>query len=658
MSRKAISELCVPKGQYCYTLNQRYGRVEVFVGPHSDQTDGNSAPVVWDPGKGKLVGTMLQMALKPAIVVPVGHYAVIRNPYYVDGKLTWPRPGGKSDDVDLAMGTQAVIEGPTSLVPWPGQEVEVQPVHNVLANQYLVVQSITTGEHWVVEGPTRYVPTDDAKVVWPEGATDPVRQAVTLSATQWCRTSGPTGRLRYHQGPGAVIPGPGEDFDSFVFNPAVKRSASVVHEAVDLREQGVAVEVVDNNRRDFGARLFYPYNTEDQDDPPCLYFPRVDERIHAVVDPVELAPGEVRYFIKRQGGDIIRYTGPYSNVFNPWAGELHQHPTHPAGVLWVDPDKAVEIKRAEDHGVTRTEQLQGPVTIDLGYYDRVGRIVPVNPMPISVQADGMTREMVEVNYCVTVLARVAATHWFDDVAGPVQRAVTAAVARYLRSITITDVMEDAGDHARVTDAVASAIPSELVDSFEVVVDSLSVLDAALYNQVRDNQHARVTKALEVDALGVAAESEQALADLRQKVAAVTADMEAQRERFAIELTRLKAEHDLEREQIAKQREELVNQRHREAEEMRRELDRASVEVENARLHGQADAQAKLLRAITPQLSAALEVHGKSQAFKDVLKNLGPAALARDIPIMEFANKLLAGSAMEEMVKPVRMDNGA
>jgi len=700
MTRKAINEICVPTGQYCYVLNQKLGRVEVFVGPHATETVGEPAPVVWDEAKGKVVGTMLQMAMRPIVVVPRGCYAVVHNPCYDEGKLVWPKAGHTQVEPELAMGTRAIIEGPVSLVPWPGQSIDVQQIHELRDDQYVVTRSISTGERTVTRGPCRFLPTSDLEVLGQNGAVAQfgkhpvVQDAVRLLPTEWCVTRGPLGQRRYHYGyeEPVVFPEANETFESLP-SPITGKPA-LTHPAIDLTQYGVAVEKLwapKDGEAAYVETAFYWAGPGSEAAADTLenvhlhYWPNAHAQITKVVVPETIPVGERRFVVSPWGSVLETIDGPQTVCLDPQRGRLIRHPKVASGVWQITDNTAALIRTnglvtppSDAGNVVHTERVvEGPARVRLGLYDEIAQTQPTTET-ITFTRSNMTADMVEVSFEFEAQVRYGSKLWFQNPRAELIKVATQAVDEYLAETPLIKQMQDVHCYDGIKTAIYKALDQNIdPDEFGALgqdfwfngleVTRFAILNEDIYETFRTYNRTQVktqldTRKLEAEVAHAIRQAE--LADARQGAAKKAQEVELaaldakhelmlRNHESAALLEKAELEAQIKAKQLQNQHSDLVADQIRKDAEAEADAARIVQEVELTKLRAQADAQAQLLTAISPQLTAALDAQAKTAAFRDVIQHIGPAALARDIPVMEFASKMLSGSGMESLVLPMQ-----
>ncbi len=665
MSRKGIKDLVLPKGSYVYLLDNTDGDVKVLVGPtfyrSVDETD---APVVWNPEKNRIRGCQIEQAIQSIVVIPERSYAVVHNPARdQDGRLVWPTQKVQlSSSVNLGMGTDAVVRGPGAFIPWPGQDIEVRAGHDLKADQYLVVQRPCG--RTVIQGPQFFIPEDDEMIV----AIDKqlVHKAVQLGAFQWCATVDDAGKIRYHYGKDETLVFPQSNEQFATLNFAGK--PAVIHEAIQLDGKGVAVMVMEDivNEEDesttstvaAGTKLFFT-----KADMP-LYWPHVSHRLSEIVQSHVIPIGERHYLVSKIDGAISTIDGRATMLVNPWESTLVKHPTVPTGIVEV---LATDVIKIENIANCYAATTRGPANIWLGYDDRVVARDRVQRVSIATTRGNLTADGIEVDFEVLTTVDFEEPRWFTDAINLVVDSMKDAIDLFIADQTVESLMDDIQINQGLRDVIAKALDIDDLQVSRIEVLRFSILTNKIYDTIRTAQIEMVDAGLalkqaeltlKVQQSRLAIEDKKTTADVQRnrEAAEIKRDLLEQanaRNLRAIEIDaaieRTRVEEAIKVEELHNEHAALVNYRESAVQAFKDTERLRAVELEQQRIDGQADAQVKILGAISPELTAALELHGKATMFKDVLKNLGPAAMVKDVPVMEFAQRMLAGSALEGVI---------
>ena len=356
-------ELVLAPNEYAFISDKTKGNVVAYVGPHKVSLSGTDSPVIFDYRTKRFMECSLERAIQVFATAPEGWYLILKNPA-VDDKNIHPRVRSSNDLTELRVGRKVNIPGPDSFPLWPGQMVKTVQGHNLRSNQYLVVRvydDVAAKENWksgvikssaagtsemkvinpttladddltlvtpvipitpldltmgnllVIKGTevSFYIPPTGVEVV-SEGKDDKgrdtyVRDAVTLERLEYCILRDENGNKRYVQGPAVVFPEPTEVF--------LEKGNSRKYKAVELSEtSGIYIKVIADymeggTEYKTGDEVFITGRNQ------MIYFPRPEHAIikynnqiihHAIAIP----PGEARYVLSRETGDVFKKLGP------------------------------------------------------------------------------------------------------------------------------------------------------------------------------------------------------------------------------------------------------------------------------------------------------------------------------------------------------------
>ena len=248
-------DLIVPKMKYAFVLDGTKGVTRVYTGPTVITPSAQDVPCVYDEKRGIVPVATLEEALRSAVEIKKGEYAILRNPAPKGEK---PNEGSSSPGADLDIGRAVVIPGPACFALWPLQDAKLIPGHHLASDEYLVVRvsdeeeakrnwtqavvrpaadpaageaaaaktlavpavpSLTMGQRIVIKGTevSFYIPPTGVTVI-PEG-NDPntpnpvyVRKALTLERLEYAVLLDESGTKRYVRGPVVAFPTPTESF--------------------------------------------------------------------------------------------------------------------------------------------------------------------------------------------------------------------------------------------------------------------------------------------------------------------------------------------------------------------------------------------------------------------------------------------------------------
>lgn len=348
----------------------------VYVGPHKTSLANTDRPVQFSKSHG-FKECRLEEAIQRWLAADEGFYVELENPG-MDKESEHPRPGNSgASPSKLSMGRKINIAGPVAFPLWPGQSATVIQGHNLRSNQYLIVRiyndeqakenwtkaiikqvvgktetgkavgvpavgatisrgaeankeetpaappvtatppALTMGQLLVIKGTdvSFYIPPTGVEVV-PDEGNKYVRDAVTLERLEYCILLAESGEKRFVRGPRVVFPEPTETFVK------AKNSGAKKFRAVDLnRISGLYIKVIapyeeGNRKYKEGDELFITGAEQ------MIYFPRPEhaiiryndqEKHHAIAIP----PGEARYVLDRDNGQITLVRGPQMFLPDP-----------------------------------------------------------------------------------------------------------------------------------------------------------------------------------------------------------------------------------------------------------------------------------------------------------------------------------------------------
>jgi major vault protein len=344
-------DLVLTPNEFAFISDETKGNINVYVGPHKTSLANTDQPVVFNPKNKRFDRCSLEAATQTLSIAPEGWYLVLKNPAR---DQSHPRTGSLNNLPELNVGRKIAIPGPISFALWPGQMVRTVQGHHIRSNQYLVVRvydeeaakanwknaviklqlpaatdpaaapvaptapetvlrpdqlpDLTMGKQLVIRGldVSFYIPPTGVEVVADEGD-EYVREAITLERLEYCILLDENGNKRYIQGPSVVFPKPTETF--------VGRLGSRKFKAIELNEtSGIYLKVIapyeeDGKSYKVGEEIFL--TGKDQ----MIYFPRPEHAIIRYGDQeihygVAIPPGEARYVLNRQSGQISLKRGP------------------------------------------------------------------------------------------------------------------------------------------------------------------------------------------------------------------------------------------------------------------------------------------------------------------------------------------------------------
>ena len=134
-------------GEFAWTVSRKDGKLSLRIGPDPLELTDDDIPMKPDsthPGK-PIRSASAADAIQQFVVLEPGQYAVVHSPVDVsrrdreDGYPNGMYSSGRNDMKSLSYGRKMVITAGHFPV-WPGQVVEIRPVHHVASDEYIVVQ--------------------------------------------------------------------------------------------------------------------------------------------------------------------------------------------------------------------------------------------------------------------------------------------------------------------------------------------------------------------------------------------------------------------------------------------------------------------------------------------------------------------------------------
>ena len=356
-------DLIVPKLKYAFVLDGTKGVTRVYTGPTVITPSAQDVPCVYDEKKGILPVATLEEALRSAVEIKKGEYAILRNPAPKGEK---PNQGSNNPDIDLDIGKEIVIPGPASFALWPLQTAEVIPGHHLKSDQYLVVkvsdeeeakrnwsqavvrpatdpgagapgaeippgvttsklQALTMGQRIVIKGTevSFYIPPTGVVVV-PEGVDAQrqlvyVRAALTLERLEYAVLRDESGTKRYVRGPVVAFPTPTE---TFIEDKDKKGNLHRKFRAIELSPlNAIYLKVIadfeeDGKKYQLGEELFITGKDT------AIYYPREEVAVirydrNTMHWSKAIPVGEGRYVMDRFTAKINTLKGPAQALLDP-----------------------------------------------------------------------------------------------------------------------------------------------------------------------------------------------------------------------------------------------------------------------------------------------------------------------------------------------------
>ena len=654
------SELVLPPGTYAYSLDRANAKMSVLVGPLQNKLEEQEGAVVWDPNKGRTVGCPVDRAVQPIVIVPADSFATVTNPYVVDGKLHQPPAKRKTqvDEVELQYGRVEHVRGPTAIVPWPGQNVQVRKRFQLARDQYVrieIVEPLTdeasaelarlTGQATAFELGDQAIITGEQTPVFvpPTGVTvigNQTKSGQNLGPFEWARLRADNGAQRYVRGPGLIFPSANEKVEQ-------------TGKAVDLTKAGVHVRrLVDVEDSPAGEELFLCQFDADANKPKQYWWPTEQVELIETIEPTEVPEGGGVYVRERgTGGSAITiYKANAPVLFDPLMWELvPRDGSCFAPAVVVQDNEAVEINSPKGSRV-----VVGPKVTLLEYTEQEGERVKVADSFETKTGYADTSDGVNVfaNVSLTRTLTGEPTEWFCA-PGSRDRIRNAIEALFRSSI------------GNFTAAQVEAKARLLVDTFTLDVPGIAVSDvdvqvwfaepevhkAVVQNRMTATMNRLVEqqRQLEQQHENVVQQHEAAMARMaetaieRNRLTAL-GEAKAKAEAKKLELDAEKSMQDVldelatyELDREARRNQQAIEQRKRE------------VELERQKLEAQAAASVEVLNAIQPHLIEAVKMAGAQTSFSKVVQHLGPASILQGVGLQDALAKVVGSDAASALL---------
>jgi major vault protein len=389
-------DLVLAPNEYAYISDQTKGHIVAYVGPFKTSMANTDQPVFFNSDRKKFVDCILEEAIQTFTTVPEGWYAALKNPS-IDG--VQPIQGTSNNLPKLNVGRKVNIPGPDFFALWPGQMVKVIKGHRLRSNQYLIVRvyeeeqakknwakavimpqkqeidkdkkdtsitdsktpNLAVGKLLVIKGTdvSFYIPPTGLEVV-ADNRGEYVRDAVTLEILEYCILLDEDGNKRYIQGPDVVTPKPTEKF--------YEKNSFIKFKAIELSENsGIHVKVISpykegNKTYNIGDEIFITGKELK------IYHPRIEQAIikygeQEIYHAVAIPPGEGRYYLNRNNGQISLMRGPSMFLPDPREAVIVQRIlSEKQANLWYPGNKEVLEFNARLRDVARYEKLNEYLT--------------------------------------------------------------------------------------------------------------------------------------------------------------------------------------------------------------------------------------------------------------------------------------------------------
>ena len=657
------SELVLPPGTFAYSLDRANAKMSVLVGPLQNKLEEQEGAVVWDPNKGRTTGCPVDRAVQSIVIVPADSFAVITNPYVVDGKLHQPPAKRKTqvDEIELQYGRAEHVSGPTAIVPWPGQDVTVRKRFQLARDQYVCIEvtellsdeaneALATvtgrdpdlppfrpGDQAIIMGQqaTLFTPPTGVKVLGNQ-----VKSGQHVKAFEWARLRASDGTCRYVRGPELVFPRDNEKVET-------------TGKAVDLTKAGVHVRrLVDVEDSPAGEELFLCQFDADENKPKQYWWPSEQVELIETIEPTEVPEGGGVYVRERGRGDaaISIYKANAPVLFSPLTWELVPRDGSVfAPAVVVQDNEAVEINSPKGSRV-----VVGPKVTLLEYTEQEGERIKVSDYFETKTGYADTSDGVNVfaNVSLTSTLTGEPAEWFRT-PGSRDRIRNAIEALFRSSI------------GKFTAAQVEAKARLLVDTFTLDLPGITVSDVdvqvwfaepEVHKAVVQNRMTATMNRLVEQQRQLEQQSEKVCQDHEAAMAAMTeaaiernrltalAEAKAKADAKKLELDAEKSMQDVldelatyELDREARRNQQAVEQRKRE------------VELERQKLEAQAAASVEVLGAIQPHLIEAVKMAGAQTSFSKVVQHLGPASILQGVGLQDALAKVVGSDAASALL---------
>lgn len=671
------SELVLPPGTYAYSLDRANAKMSVLVGPLQNKLEEQESAVIWDRQKGRTVGCPVDRAVQPIVIVPADSYAVVTNPHVIDGNLHQPPAKRKTqvDEIDLQYGRAEHVPGPTALIPWPGQEIQVRKSFQLARDQYLRVELVAdelstaaraqlnqmltlasdeaAGNRMLVLGKHTPVFTP------PTGVTvigNRVETARKLGPFEWARFRSDEGEYRYVRGPALAFPQVNETFDSH-------------GKAVDLTKAGVHVRrLVDAEDSLAGEELFLSHFSDgDNDGAPRYWWPNEYVEELAVIEPIAIPEGGGIYVRPQGSGEVSIYKASAPVLFDPIKWELvEREDSCFAPAVVVQDNEACEIVSPKGSRI-----VLGPTVALLEYTEQEGERIKIVGDLLAETGHADTADGVNV-FAKVALTRTLTgepTEWFRAT-GSLKRLGDAIETLFRDAVSKLTAATQVDGRLLLTERFgaegAFTLPGIEVSNVDVVMqfgdpdvgaaveaNRKAVTANRLAEQKRqlEQQYERVAQqhAATMAEMATAAKERDRLAKLVEKQALLDAEkMELEAKKAKQDLLDEIATYELDRE--ARRNQQSIEQRKRE------------VELERQKIEAQTTANVEVLGAIQPHLVEAVRAAGAQTSFSKVVQHLGPAAVLQGVGLTDALTKMVGSDAASALLltgtKPPDKPNGS
>lgn len=662
------SELVLPPGTFAYSLDRSNAKMSVLVGPLQNKLEEQEGAVIWDRSKGRTVGCPVDRAVQPIVIVPADSYAVVTNPHIVDGQLHQPPAKRKTqvDEIELQYGRVQHVSGPTAIIPWPGQDVQVRKRFQLGRDQYVRVEvtewldsdtltsllslaDVEDVESTPVQLGSQFVITGKKTSIFtpPTGVTvlgNTVKTADRLDAFEWARYVSDDGTARYVHGPALVYPRVNEKFD--------KRG-----KAIDLSRVGLhARRLVQTEHGPAGEEVFLTRYGQEATGEPHYYWPDGTLEEIATIEPIDVPDGGGLY-LREHGDSAVKVHTPTAPLLiDPLRFELvDREESCFAPAVVVQDNQATEIVSPKGSRV-----VVGPQLVLLEYNEQEGETLVLRNSYENDTAVAETSDGIPVYATVRLTRAMAGTpaDWFraSSARHRVHETVEQLFVSSVKKLTAAQVEADnrvLQDVFAADSAFSSLAPDVTVSDVFVKV---RFADPETEKAIEKNRKTAAMHRLEEQGRALTRQEceakqkhEAALDGLVQETAErirckKMAEKQAELDAEKVELEAKKSVQDLldelatyELDREARRNQQLIDHRKREV-----DLERQAVETKTS-------ASVEVLNAIQPHLIEAIRTAGAQTSFSKVVQHLGPASILQGIGLQEALTKMIGNDAASSLL---------
>lgn len=312
---------------------------------------------------------------------------------------------------------------------------------------------------------------------------------------------------------------------------------------------------------------------------------------------------------------------------------------------------------------------------------------------INVETKDFVTVQVKVSYCVDFIDQDSKGTKYKDKWFSVENYVKylcdrerSLIKREAKKYTVEEFYENASDIVRTvaldiytgeSEATAplAGRPGRFFKENGMLVHDIEVLSVRIddndVSYMIDNHQKRVIEdSLELAANRKKLESAQELADLEKKEKEIETEKDKKIEELEneLKLLRLKNEAEInknareekERQKEAEEKLQEIEDRIHQAILARRKADtdqeiakqKMELELKTGYEKNNADNVIAILKAVSPQLAAAMEDRSNTDLMTTLVESMSPYAMAEGRPVEEYVNKLLRGTSMEEVITKI------